>query len=181
MFCKFLKSLISNNSNKLQVRLLSQNKTNHNNNDQLTHFFNDERKPLTTLKRFKNNSNTKYDKKFIYKGKSDQFITSFNEDNLEEISELDQDLELFSKNKRLYHQKVIDEDIKQRKRIKYGIIKKKMNILHGNKYTYFNLLTWDAKEQIKYLHLNEPGKLSVFTKLQIFYFIFIRYFKTIGQ
>ena len=161
MFCKFFKSLISNNSNKLQVRLLSQNKTSHNNNNQLTHFFNDKRKPLTTHKRFKNNSNTKYDKKFIFKGKSDQFITSFDEDNLEEISELDQDLELFSKNKRLYHQKVIDEDIKQRKRIKYGIIRKKMNILHGNKYTYFNLLTWDAKEQIKYLHLNEPGKLSI--------------------
>lgn len=39
---------------------------------------------------------------------------------------------------------------------KLGIIKKKMKRLNGEKHTYFNLLTWDAKEQIKYLHLQDP-------------------------
>lgn len=45
---------------------------------------------------------------------------------------------------------------KKRKSIKLAIIAKKMKRLEGEKHTYFNLLTWDAKEQIKHLHLNDP-------------------------
>lgn len=40
--------------------------------------------------------------------------------------------------------------------MKLAIIAKKMKRLEGQKHTYFNLLTWDAKEQIKHLHLNDP-------------------------
>ena len=110
-------------------------------------------------------SQDNYEKKFIYRGKSNQFIEKFvDEENLAEKPELEKDLELFSKNENLYHKQVIDEDIKQRKRIKYGIIKKKMSTLEGNKHKYFNLLSWDAKEQIKYLNLNDPGNFLSFRK-----------------
>ena len=40
--------------------------------------------------------------------------------------------------------------------MKLAIIDKKIKRLEGVKHTYFNLLTWDAKEQIKHLHLNDP-------------------------
>lgn len=103
-----------------------------------------------------------YEKKFIFRGKSNQYIEKIDdEESLDEKPELEEDLELFSRNENTYHKKVIDEDIKQRKRIKYGIIKKKMSTLEGYTHSYFNLLSWDAKEQIKYLNLNEPDYWTV--------------------
>ena len=101
-----------------------------------------------------------YEKNFIFKGKSNEYIEKLNDDqDLNEKPEFEEDLELYSTNKNLYHKKVIDEDIRQRKSFKYGIVKKKMKILEeGKGHTYMNLLSWDAKEQIKHLNLNDPGK-----------------------
>ena len=45
--------------------------------------------------------------------------------------------------------------------MRLGIIHKKLNRLEGEKHTHFNLLTWDAKEQIKYLHLNDPEMWTI--------------------
>lgn len=109
--------------------------------------------PRTKLKRIDN-----YEKNFIFRGKSNQYDKGLDEDeNPEDELKLGQELDLYSKSKGLFHKKVIADDVNQRQRVKRGIIMKRMNTLEGNKYKYLNLLTWDAKEQIKYLHLNEPG------------------------
>ncbi len=122
-----------------------------------------------------------YEKKFIFRGKSNQYIEKIDdEESLDEKPELEEDLELFSRNENTYHKKVIDEDIKQRKRIKYGIIKKKMSTLEGYTHSYFNLLSWDAKEQIKYLNLNEPGNFREKQTIFIFFTFFYNLNKIIG-
>jgi hypothetical protein len=122
-----------------------------------------------------------YEKKFIFRGKSNQYIEKIDdEESLDEKPELEEDLELFSRNENTYHKKVIDEDIKQRKRIKYGIIKKKMSTLEGYTHSYFNLLSWDAKEQIKYLNLNEPGNFREKQTIFIFFTFIYNLNKIIG-
>ena len=146
------------------IRLVSQNA-----NKELITFPNTFNRMQNRKNRFQNNtkiSNNRrsdnYEKNFIYRGKSnhiDRNIALQDEEdfNPEKEFELEEDLNLFSRNKNLYHKKVIEEDIKQRKRVKLGIIMKRMKKLEGNQHKYINLLTWDAKEQIKYLHLNDPG------------------------
>ena len=100
---------------------------------------------------------------FIFGGKSDSSMGENAEDNdnenddPESMLKLDEDLDLFIQDPELYHRKQIDDDIYKRKQMKKAIIKKKILKLEGRHETNFNLLTWDAKEQIKYLNLNEPG------------------------
>jgi hypothetical protein len=104
-----------------------------------------------------NNLNENNEKKFAFKGKSQYLANDWANEDPEQLLEVDKDLELYSRSKKLYREKVIAEDERKRKSIKLGIIKKKMDKLNGTREPNFNLLTWDAKEQIKYLHLNEPG------------------------
>lgn len=94
--------------------------------------------------------------KFVYKRGSQRLIDSLEEDDEKKLFNMDEDLGLYTKNENFFHQKVIDEDVKRRKKIKMGIIKKKIAKIEGEKYRNTGLLTWDAKEQIKYLNLNEP-------------------------
>jgi hypothetical protein len=102
---------------------------------------------------------------FIFGGRSDSLIGgekntegNDNDDDPESMLKHDEDLDLFIQDPELYHRKQIDDDINKRKQMKRAIIKKKLLKLEGRQETNFNLLTWDAKEQIKYLNLNEPGK-----------------------
>jgi hypothetical protein len=80
------------------------------------------------------------------------------EEDPESLLKNDEDLDLFMENPDMYHRKQIEEDIFKRKQIKRAIIKKKLLKLEERSEPNFNLLTWDAKEQIKYLNLNEPGR-----------------------
>lgn len=75
----------------------------------------------------------------------------------ESLDKLNDDLDLYAQNEFAYHHKVIDEDIRERRRVKIGIIKKKIAKLEGRVEENFNLLTWDAKEQIKHLNIVDPG------------------------
>jgi hypothetical protein len=78
--------------------------------------------------------------------------------DLESFEKFNEDLDLYSKSEEAYHTKIIDEDIRERRRTKTAIIMKKIAKLEGRgEERDFNLLTWDAKEQIKHLHLNDPG------------------------
>ena len=99
-------------------------------------------------------------KKFLIKGSSDAYMHGLRESEAEidpeKYFEVEEDLDVYSQNQHLYHKKIIDEDIRKRSSIKLAIINKKMRKLEGEKHSYFNLLTWDAKEQIKYLHLQDP-------------------------
>lgn len=100
-----------------------------------------------------------YEKKFVYGGRSDRIPDEL--DNQEPESFLkNEDLDLYAMNEELYHRKVVDEDMKKRRRIKFAIINKKIRQLEGRQEPDFNLLTWDAKEQIKHIHLKEPGKIK---------------------
>ena len=101
-------------------------------------------------------------KKFIFNGKSDNLAETIDNKDPESLLDHDEDLDLYASNEKLYHQKQIDEDIHKQRKIKISIINKKMKKLEGENQLNFNLVTWDAKEQIKYLHLNEPGKNKFF-------------------
>jgi hypothetical protein len=92
-------------------------------------------------------------KKFMFKGKSDEY----NDVDLESLDKLEQDLDLYARGEHLYHEKHIRDDIQMRRRVKMAILKKKIAKIEGQETFNFNLLTWDAKEQIKHLNLNEPG------------------------
>lgn len=108
------------------------------------------------LKSFRVESEIGERERFIFKGKSDQFAHI----DPESLNKLDENLELYSRNEQLYHEKVVDEDMSQRRRLKLAIVRKKMKKLEGGELDQerpFNLLTWDAKEQIKHLNLNNPG------------------------
>jgi hypothetical protein len=92
-------------------------------------------------------------------GKSDNLEYKLIEEN-EKVKikyDPDKDLDMFSRNENDFYENIINEDIKERKRIKNKIIFKKINKLEGNLHKNFNLLTWEAKEQIKHLNLNNPG------------------------
>jgi len=104
-----------------------------------------------------NRLNVTSEKNFIFGGKSQYLANDWQNGDPEKLLEVDKDLELYSRSKKLYREKIIEEDERKRKSIKLGIIKKKMDKLNGTREANFNLLTWDAKEQIKYLHINEPG------------------------
>jgi hypothetical protein len=104
-----------------------------------------------------NRLNENSEKNFIFKGKSQYLANDWQNEDPEKLLEVDEDLELYSRSKKLFREKVIEEDERKRKSIKLAIIKKKMDKLNGTREPNFNLLTWDAKEQIKYLHINEPG------------------------
>ena len=114
-------------------------------------------------KRFKNgrmiNREKSYEKNFIFKGRSAEHISGvdLSVDIDEKLNKLDDDIELYAANENLYHDKVVYEDISERRRKKLAIVNKKIAKLEGRKEPVFNLLTWDAKEQIKHLHLNDPG------------------------
>ena len=96
------------------------------------------------------------DHKFEYKVRSERLIDSLEEDDEENLLKTDEDLALYTKNEGLYHSKIVDEDVRKRKSIKMGIVKKKLKKIEGERYRNTNLLTWDAKEQIKHLSINEP-------------------------
>jgi len=99
---------------------------------------------------------------FIFGVKSDSLLgenaeNNENDDDPESMLKHDEDLDAFIQDPEVYHRKQIDDDIYKRKQMKKAIIKKKILKLEGRHEANFNLLTWDAKEQIKYLNLNEPG------------------------
>ncbi|RMZ94524.1 neugrin -like protein, partial [Brachionus plicatilis] len=96
------------------------------------------------------------EKKFILKGKSSHLTNNIGDDDPEALLKNEEDLDLYSMNENLYHTKIVDEDIRNKKRVKFGIIKKRIDKLEGLDEKYVNLLTWDAKEQIKHLHLSDP-------------------------
>lgn len=100
------------------------------------------------------------EKNFILKGKSESFAPEDDLDNTDpqELinAENDEDLNLYARDKKAYHRKIVDEDIRARNRVKLAIIKKKLDKLEGRAVSGMNLLTWDAKEQIKHLNLNYP-------------------------
>lgn len=76
----------------------------------------------------------------------------------EELDQRQRDLELYSVSEQAYHSHVIDEDMRARRRAKIAIIKKKIQKLENpEQEVTLNLLTWDAKEQIKHLNSLDPG------------------------
>lgn len=119
-------------------------------NSRTTDFYRKFRVPKTL------DEDTNNNKDYIFDNheKSGKILDNYDPDSL---NKLEEDLELYSRDEELYHEKAVDEDIRMKRRIKIGIIKKKMAKLEGNEQNNFNLLTWDAKEQIKYLNSNEPG------------------------
>jgi hypothetical protein len=98
------------------------------------------------------------EKNFIFRGKSETFAPDdLDDQDPEELLKYEEDLNLFAKDENLYHSKIIEKDIKERNKIKNAIIKKNVKKIEDReKYRNTNLLTWDAKEQIKYLHLKHP-------------------------
>jgi hypothetical protein len=99
----------------------------------------------------------RYEKRFMLKGRAEMYAgDELDNQDPRELFESEEILDLYSKDENLYHNKIVDEDIKRRYRTKIAIIKKRMAKLYGQDEKMFNLLTWDAKEQIKYLNLNEP-------------------------
>ena len=102
------------------------------------------------------------EKNFIMRGRSQEFEKDLdNEDphlTMNEEADNNEDLNIYARDKDAYHEKVIEEDRMKRRSAKFVIIKKKMEKLDGLKVQHPNLLTWDAKEQIKHLHLNHPGR-----------------------
>lgn len=80
----------------------------------------------------------------------------------EDLEKQDEDLELYSRSEQAYHTHVIEEDMRARRRAKTAIIKKKISKIEGSGDEHDmkvnpNLLTWDAKEQIKHLNNIDPG------------------------
>ncbi|CAF0752606.1 unnamed protein product [Brachionus calyciflorus] len=96
------------------------------------------------------------EKKFINKGKSSRIADELSNRDPESLIKDSEDLDLYVKNEDLYHRKIVEEDIKKNKRIKLGIVKKRIDKIENRDEKNFNLLTWDAKEQIKHLHINDP-------------------------
>lgn len=76
----------------------------------------------------------------------------------DELHQSEKDLELYSTSEQAYHSHVIQEDMQTRRRDKIAIIKKKVAKLEGHEEQNLNLLTWDAKEQIKHLNMIDPGR-----------------------
>jgi hypothetical protein len=106
------------------------------------------------------------DKKFIFKGKSNILAKKLSSEGVdpEEFIKYEKQLDIYARNQSDYHEKQIQDDIRKRRRVKLAIIKKKMNQMENGpdaNRNLNNLLTWDAKEQIKYLNLNEPEVWSV--------------------
>lgn len=100
------------------------------------------------------------EKKFILKGKSSDLASKIDLDvDPESLVKNEEDLHLYSMDEKLYHKKIVDEDIKKKKKAKFNIIKKKIDKLEGLDEKNVNLLTWDAKEQIKHLNMTDPGKI----------------------
>lgn len=99
------------------------------------------------------------EKQFALKGKADELAEELDMQDPQDLmnAENDEDLNLYARSKDAYHKKVIDEDVARRKRIKMAIVSKKIAKLEGRQPKSINLLTWDAKEQIKQLNLNYPG------------------------
>jgi hypothetical protein len=108
-------------------------------------------------------------KNFAFKGKSTNLPDELDDEDPEKFVQYEEELDMFVRDENKYHEKIIDEDIVQRRRMKMAIIKKKIAKIEGEKYRNTNLLTWDAKEQIKYLNLNYPGSLIVkfFSKINV--------------
>ena len=77
----------------------------------------------------------------------------------DELHQSEKDLDLYSTSEQAYHSHVIQEDMRSRRRDKIAIIKKKVAKLEGHEEENLNLLTWDAKEQIKHLNIIDPGRL----------------------
>lgn len=102
----------------------------------------------------------KEEEKFIFKGKSSNLAKDIENNDPEALLRNEEDLDLYAMNENLYHKKIVDEDIRNKKKVKLGIIKKKINKIEGLEEKHVNLLTWDAKEQIKYLHMTDPGNIS---------------------
>lgn len=119
-------------------------------------------KQKTHQQRF-NNSLRSEDKsdssRFVMKGKSDRYFDDHQD--LESMFEHQEDLNLYARDKNLFKAKIVEEDMKKSQKIKLGIIRKKMKLIEGHKHVNTNLLTWDAKEQIKYLNLNYPEEWTV--------------------
>ena len=107
-------------------------------------------------------------KKSSFKGRSNEF--DLTDQDPEEFVKYEEELDAYGQNPDLYHAKIIEGDVKKRRQIKLAIIKKKVNKIEGFRYRNTNLLTWDAKEQIKYLNMTYPGNLNLFRK----FFDFIR-------
>lgn len=101
------------------------------------------------------------EKQFALKGKSEEVMQELDLQDPQDLmnGENDEDLNLYARSKDAYHKKVIDEDMAQRRRVKMAIVSKKIAKLEGRQPKSINLLTWDAKEQIKHLNLNYPGKI----------------------
>ena len=117
--------------------------------------------------RFRQFKNIKLDeefdeKRFINKGKSsnlvgEQKLRGGSENGIdqdpEEYIKYEKELDVFARDENAYHQQQVEADIRRRRRVKLAIIKKKMRQLEegaSSAKNYNNLLTWDAKEQIKY-------------------------------
>lgn len=99
------------------------------------------------------------EKQFALKGKAEDLAEELDMHDPQDLmnAENDEDLNLYARSKDAFHKKVIDEDVARRKRIKMAIVSKKIAKLEGRQQKSMNLLTWDAKEQIKHLNLNYPG------------------------
>ena len=106
------------------------------------------------------------EKKFIFKGKSNMLAKKLSSEGYdpEEFIKYEKELDIYARNENDYHESNIQDDMRRRKRIKLAIIKKKINQIENGldaNRNFNNLLTWDAKEQIKYLNLNEPEVWTV--------------------
>jgi hypothetical protein len=97
-------------------------------------------------------------KNFAFKGKTRDLADELDDEDPEKLLQYEEELDMYARDEGKFHSKVIDEDIARRRRMKMAIIKKKVGKIEGEKYRNTNLLTWDAKEQIKYLNLTYPSR-----------------------
>lgn len=159
-----IRNLLKNSSSKLGVGFFSIREIRSVNNL-------DKQKNVLAIANFNNGKKLKKfklplnfineEEKFIYKGKSSNLATSIENTDPEDLVRNEEDLNLYAINENLYHKKIVDEDIQKKKKTKLGIIKKKINKIEGLEEKHVNLLTWDAKEQIKHLHMTDPGILRI--------------------
>lgn len=140
--------------------LVVSNKKNNKSNENKISIMNISRGNKLKTIRLPKNFEDMEEKKLIFKGKSLHLSNELNNEDPEELVKYNEDLDLYAMNENLYHKKILDEDIKNQKKVKLAIVRKKINKLENLEEKNFNLLTWDAKEQIKHLHMNDPSKLK---------------------
>ena len=100
---------------------------------------------------------------FAFGGRSAEFASDGTADEQcrdpEDLLAYDRALDQFATNKKAYDAKAESDDERQRRRVRLAIQRKRIAKLEQRQEPQQpNLLTWDAKEQIKHLHLQDPSE-----------------------